>query len=376
MDVCMKILRVAGDIYPDVTGGLEIHAHEMSKMQAHCGNDVTVFTSNNNNLPAEEFKDGYRIIRYSRIIKIFGNSISSALLIKLVKNRNNFDIIHAHSHLFLSTNLCALMRFIGSSPLIISNHGLMSASAPVWFNKQYLKTIGKWTLNRADKIICYTHGEKENLEKLGIDSKKISVIHNGVDITLFSPSTSEKIADKKQILWVGRFVTGKGVEYLIEAFTLAHKKIPGTHLVLVGGGPEKPAIEDKIRKLHLQSSVTIMEYLDNDKLPQIYKKSDIFVLPSLMEGVPRTILEAMACGVPVVTTNLPHLVGIIEGAGLVVPPKDPKSLSDAILTILEDASLAEMMGQRGRNRIEQEYSWEDTVGKVLSLYESVIDSRR
>ena len=372
----MKILRVAGDIYPDVTGGLEIHAHEMSKMQAHCGNDVTVFTSNNNNLPAEEFKDGYRIIRYSRIIKIFGNSISSALLIKLVKNRNNFDIIHAHSHLFLSTNLCALMRFIGSSPLIISNHGLMSASAPVWFNKQYLKTIGKWTLNRADKIICYTHGEKENLEKLGIDSKKISVIHNGVDITLFSPSTSEKIADKKQILWVGRFVTGKGVEYLIEAFTLAHKKIPGTHLVLVGGGPEKPAIEDKIRKLHLQSSVTIMEYLDNDKLPQIYKKSDIFVLPSLMEGVPRTILEAMACGVPVVTTNLPHLVGIIEGAGLVVPPKDPKSLSDAILTILEDASLAEMMGQRGRNRIEQEYSWEDTVGKVLSLYESVIDSRR
>ena len=372
----MKILRVVGDIYPDVTGGLEIHAHEMSKMQAHCGHEVTVFTSNNGNLPEVEFKDGYRIIRYSRIIKIFGNSISLDLLIKLVKNRNKFDVIHAHSHLFLSTNVCALMRFIGSSPLIISNHGLMSASAPVWFNKQYLKTIGKWTLNRADKIICYTDGEKENLEKLGIDPRKIIVIHNGVDTTLFTCRTPEKTTDKKQILWVGRFVTGKGVGYLIDAFFRVLIKIPNAHLVLVGVGPEKLAIEDKIKKLHLQSSVTIIDYLDNDKLPQIYKNSDIFVLPSLMEGVPRTILEAMACGVPVVTTNLPHLVNIIEGAGLIVPPKDPTLLSDAILTILEDASIAENMGQRGRNKVEQEYSWEDTVGKVLALYSSVIGSRR
>jgi glycosyltransferase involved in cell wall biosynthesis len=376
MDERMKILRVVGDIYPDVTGGLEIHAHEMSRMQANCGHEVTVFTSNNNNLPEEEFKDGYRIVRYSRIIKIFGNSISLALLIKLVKNRNNFDIIHAHSHLFLSTNICALIRFIGSSPFIISNHGLMSASAPVWFNTLYLKTLGKWTLTRADKIICYTDGEKENIEKLGIDPKKISVIHNGVDTTLFVPRASEKIADKKQILWVGRHVPGKGVEYLIEAFSLVQKKIPGTHLVLVGVGPEKMAIEDRIRKLHLQSSVTFIDYLDNTELPGIYKNSDVFVLPSLMEGVPRTILEAMACGVPVVTTNLPHLVGIVDGAGLVVPPKDPALLSNAILTILEDASLAEKMGRRGRNRIEREYSWEDTVAKTLTSYESVIANRR
>ena len=371
----MKILRVVGDIYPDVTGGLEIHAHEMSKMQADCGHEVTVFTSNNN-LPEVEFKDGYRIIRYSRIIKIFGNSISLALLIKLVKNRNNFDIIHAHSHLFLSTNLCALMRFIGSSPLIISNHGLLSASAPVWFNNLYLITLGRWTLNRADKIICYTDGEKENIEKLRIDTKKISVIHNGVDTTLFIPRTSEKTADKKQILWVGRHVPGKGVEYLIDAFSRVLRKIPGTHLVLVGLGPEKLAIEDRLRKLYLQSSVTLIDYLDNAELPDVYKNSDLFVLPSLMEGVPRTLLEAMACGVPVVTTNLPHLVDIIDGAGLVVPPKEPTLLSDAILTILDDASLAEKMGQQGRKKIEQEYSWEDTVKKTLVLYESVIDSRR
>ena len=292
----------------------------------------------------------------------------------MLKNRYNYDIIHAHSHLFLSTNICALMRFIGSSPLIISNHGIMSASAPVWFNKIYLNTIGKWTLNRADKIICYTDGERENIEKLGVDHKKISVIHNGVDITLFAPKISENLKNRNQIVWVGRHVPGKGVEYLIEAFSQVQKKIPGAHLVLIGDGSEKTTIEEKIRKMHSQSSVTLIDYLDNTALPKIYNQSNVFVLPSLMEGVPRTLLEAMACGLPVITTNLPHLLDIVDGAGLVVPSKDPTLLSDAILTILEDAFLAEKIGQKGRSKIEHGYSWEDTVKKTLALYETVLDS--
>ena len=290
--------------------------------------------------------------------------------------RGEVDIIHAHSHLFFSTNVCVLARLLRSAPLVITNHGLISASAPRWLNALYKHTISRVTFLIADHIICYTAIEKENIEKLGIDHKKISVIHNGVDTTLFTPRDSEKKTDRKQILWVGRYIPGKGVEYLTEAFSRVREKIPGAHLVLVGEGPEKTAIEERIRKLHINGSVTMIDYLDNEKIPGIYKDSDIFVLPSLMEGVPRTILEAMACGVPVVTTDLPHLVDIIDGAGLVVPSKDPAVLSEAILTILEDPSLAETMSQRARTKIEQEYSWEDTVGKTLALYGAVIASRR
>ena len=286
------------------------------------------------------------------------------------------DIIHAHSHLFFSTNVCALARLFHSAPLVITNHGLISASAPAWLNNLYKHTFSRVTFHIADHIICYTAIEKENIEKLGIDPRKILVIHNGVDTILFTPKNSEQTTDKKQILWVGRFVPGKGVEYLIEAFSHVLIKSPGSRLVLVGVGPEKPAIKERIQKLHLQSSVTLIDYLDNEELPGIYTDSDVFVLPSLMEGVPRTILEAMSCGVPVVTTNLPHLVNVIDGAGLVVPPKESTLLANAILTILEDTSLAEKMGQQGRNKVEQDYSWEDTVGKTLALYESVIASWR
>ena len=368
----MKILRVVSDLYPAVVGGIGIHAHQMSTSQARRGHEITVLTLNQKKLTDYELINGYRVVRFPSYFTICGNSFAPGLILEILKKRRAVEIIHAHSHLFFSTNICALARLFHSAPLIITNHGLISASAPMWLNTVYKHTFSKATFHIADHIICYTAIEKENIEKLGIDPKKISIIHNGVDTTLFTPSTSEKISDKKQILWVGRFVTGKGVEYLIEAFLKVLKKIPGTHLVLVGVGPEKPAIEERIRKLHLQSSVTLIDYLDNEELPGVYKNSDVFVLPSLMEGVPRTILEAMACGVPVVTTNLPHLMDIIDGAGLVVPPKDLALLSNAILTILEDASLAEKMGQRGRKRIVQEYSWEDTVKKTLALYESQI----
>lgn len=372
----MKILRVVSDLYPSVVGGIGIHAHRMSTEQARRGHEVTVLTLNQKKKPETEFVDGYRVLRFPSYFTMRGNSFAPELIFEILRRRKSVDIIHAHSHLFFSTNVCVLARILHSAPLVITNHGLISASAPSWLNTLYKHTVSKVTFQIADHILCYTDIEKEKIVNLGIDPKKISVIHNGVDISLFAPRDSEKNSHNKQILWVGRFVTGKGVDYLIDALSQVRKMMPETALVLVGEGPEKKLIEDRIQNLHLQSSVTLIDYLDNTDLPKVYKNSDIFVLPSLMEGVPRTILEAMSCGIPVVTTNLPHLVEIIEGAGLVVPPKEPALLSDAILTILGDPSLAKMMGQHGRKKIEQKYSWEDTVGKTLRSYMLVIANRR
>jgi len=368
----MKILRVVSDLYPSVVGGVGIHAHQMSTAQAQRGHEVTVLTLNQKRLTDDELINGYRVVRFPSYLTICGNAFAPGLILEIMRRRRAVEIIHAHSHLFFSTNICTLARICHSAPLVITNHGLISASAPGWLNTLYKHTFSRATFHIADHIICYTDIEKENIEKLGIDSRKISVIHNGVDTTLFIPEHSEKPSDKKQILWVGRFVAGKGVEYLIEAFFRVLNKRPGTHLVLVGVGPEKPAIEDRIRKLHLQSSVTFIDYLNNEELPGVYQNSDVFVLPSLMEGVPRTILEAMACGVPVITTDLPHLRNIVKGAGFLVPPEDSRRLSEAILTILENPPLGEKMGRYGRIKIELGYSWEDTVKKTLELYESII----
>ncbi len=369
----MKILRVVGDIYPDVVGGLEIHAHELSKMQAKLGHTVMVFTSDTNNLPKEEFKDGYTIIRYFRIMKLFGNSISLDFFTRLMKNRYKYDIIHAHSHLFMSTNVCAFMRLIGSSPLVITHHGLMSASASVWLNTLYLKTIGRWTLNCADKIICYTDEEKARLRSfLNIDERKIVVIPNGVNTDLFCPDKNALRSSSPTILWVGRFVPGKGVNVLIDAFYLVNKHFPDARLLLVGDGPLRECITKQIENSGLTNSVRIFVHVDNAKLPEVYNESDIFVLPSLMEGVPRTILEAMACGKPVIITEFPHLEKIIEGAGLFTPPGDPVSLSKNIIRLLNDREFASNLGVQGRLKIVEQFSWHDTVEKTLTVYKSLL----
>jgi glycosyltransferase involved in cell wall biosynthesis len=372
----LKILRVVSDLYPSVVGGVGIHAHRMSVIQAQRGHEVMVLTLNQKKLADNELIEGYRVERFPVYFTICGNSFAPGLIREIMRLRRNVDIIHVHSHLFFSTNVCVLARLLRSAPLIITSHGLISASAPSWLNTLYKHTFSRATFHIADHILCYTDIERESIEKLGIDCRKISVIHNGVDTTLFAPCDSEKTGNGKQILWVGRYVLGKGVDYLIEAFFRVLEKIPDAHLVLVGEGPEKTVIEEKIRILQIKGAVTMIDYVDNDELPGTYNNSDVFVLPSLMEGVPRTILEAMSCGVPVVTTDLLHLVDIVNGAGLVVPPKDPAVLSAAILTVLQDPALAEKMGQRGRTKIEQEYSWEDTVGKTLAVYEAVIASRR
>jgi glycosyltransferase involved in cell wall biosynthesis len=367
----MKILRVVSDLYPSVVGGIGMHAHEMSKLQAKLGHDITVYTANKGNEPREDFRDGYKIIRLKNDLKLMGNSISFRLFRELFKIRNDFDIVHAHSHLFFSTNLCALVRKLGSPPLVITTHGgLISQTVPMWVHKIYIPTIAKWTFKSADKIICYTDEEIAGLTELGIEPHKIAIIHNGIDTKIFSSFIKEVNAN--QILWIGRFVPGKGVEYLIEAFDILIKKYPDLKLIMIGRGPLKGNIEQMIRDLNLSKNIIMKEFVPNSELPEIYQSSDVFVLPSLNEGIPRTILEAMACGIPVVCTELPQLVDVVEGCGLLVPVKDSQALAEGISRIVSDRGMAQKFGKNGRVKVVENYSWEDTVKKTVQLYEELI----
>jgi len=366
----MKILRVVSDLYPVVVGGLGLHAHEMSKQQAKLGNEVTVYTSNTDGRSVKEFKDSYSIIRFKSTLKIGGNSFMPMLFFKLFRKKNDFDIIHAHSHLFFSTNLCALLRRLGSPPLVITNHGLISQTVPMWVHKIYIPTIAKWTFKSADKIICYTENEKSFLVHLGIDSDKIVFIHNGTDTDIFSPCKKEK--NNNQILWIGRFTPGKGVKYLINAFNILVKKYPDFKLLMIGNGPLKNNIKQKIQDLNLGKNIILKEFVPNSKLPAIYCDSDVFVLSSLNEGVPRTVLEAMSCGVPIVCTNLPQLVSVVEGCGLLVPVEDSQALAEGISKIISDKELARKLGENGRTKVVESYSWEDTVKNTVQLYEELI----
>ena len=369
----MKILRVVSDLYPNVIGGIPLHAHYLSRDISKKGHFVTVFTCTNDRIKYKkryEKRDGYEIVYHKTFFSLLGNRFSPDILKSLMKTKNDYDLIHAHSHLYLATNVCSLVRKMGSVPLVITTHGLIGQTAPYWFSKSYLLSVGKLTLKCADGIISYTDVEKETLSKLGIDKKKIEVIPNGIDTKLFIPHKKE--GGDSQILWVGRFVPGKGVEYLIDAFNILLKEHSAAKLLMIGGGPLKEKIEQKIQDLDLAGSVFIKELIPNSKLPEMYQSSDVLVLPSIHEGIPRTILEAMACGVPVVCTELPQLVDVVKGCGLLVPLRDSQALANAISKIISDRKLAQKFGEKGRAKVVKNHSWEDTVKKTISLYEELI----
>lgn len=364
----MKILRISSDLYPGVVGGLGIHAHNLSISQAELGNEVTVLT---NSLISKDLCSStpYEIIQFPTKVQVLGNSISPSICNYIFKERKNFDIIHAHSHLFFSTNCTALAKKMGSSPLIITNHGIYSQSVPMGIQRLSMKTFWRWTLNSADRIICYTYEEKRNLIRNGITGSKIEVIHNGIDINLFSPGKKEP---RNQILWVGRYTPGKSVEYLIRAFEIVNEKFPNTKLVMIGDGPLKKSIEKMIRIKNLQNNVIMKNNISNLEIYQEYQHSKIFALSSIEEGVPRTILEALSCEVPVVCSDLPQLRGIVKGNGLLVEPRNSDEFAQSLMSLLTDNKMSREFGEEGRNKIVKNYSWNDTVEKTMELYENAL----
>jgi len=143
----VQILRVAQKLYPSVTGGGAYHVHALSRDQAAMGHDVTVLTVvQDGESPGVDERDGYSIVRCDAPVTLLGNTISPAVASHL-RTIDGYDVVHAHSHLYFSTNLAALARVLDDTPLAITNHGLYSQSAPKWLFDAYLRTAGRLTFD-------------------------------------------------------------------------------------------------------------------------------------------------------------------------------------------------------------------------------------
>jgi len=367
----LRILRVATDLYPEQLGGGALHAHMMSKRQAERGHNVTVLTSRHgdNSLPLQDRRDGYDIQRNWELAKPFGNSITPGTVRSLASRLDEYDVVHAHSHLYFSSNVAALLRRLSETPLILTNHGLISQTAPGAIQKLYLPTVGRFTFNSADRILCYTETDRDRLRDRNVTTS-ISVVHNGIDCSTFRPM--ESVTPRQQLLYVGRLKETKGVDRLIKAFAELYDGYPELTLSIVGEGPMRESLEVLCDRLDVDDRVTFRGTVPNEKLPRVYNESRVFVLPSDAEGLPRTVLESLACGTPVVTSDLPQLESVVEGCGYRVPPESIDELAGAIEQLLSDDATYRELSDRGRSRIESEYSWGETVSKTTAVYRDVL----
>lgn len=361
-------------LYPPDIGGVSIHADALSRAQVSMGHEVVVFTTRQSGMPRHEVRGGYEIYRFPELAHPFENPLTVSMMPALLTaNLRRFDIVHAHSHLFFSTNLAALRRKISSTPLVVTNHGFRVERGRGMDLLQgiYLATVGGCTLRSADKVISLTSDEARRVSSLKVDPAKSIVIPNGVDLDLFHPTGGTEA--KYTILWAGRFVEEKGLKYLLEAVRLISKGVPSVRLLLVGSGPLRDRLKSYAQQLGVSKNVVFRAFVDQATLASLMNESVLFALPSLSEGLSNVVLETMACAKPIVVTDGIGLNSAIGDAGVFVPARDPQSLAEAIMRLFSDEGLRIRLGQRGRSIAIKRFSWPTVAEAVSRVFQELLE---
>jgi glycosyltransferase involved in cell wall biosynthesis len=336
----------------------------MSRDQAALGHDVTVLTLGDR---SEERRDGYRVVRRPATVGALGNDISVGVGRYLRRQADAFDVVHAHSHLYSSTNLAALVRRVGGPPLAVTNHGLYSQTAPKRVFDAYLRTVGRWTFDTADVVFCYTDEDRGRLRDLGV-STRIEVVANGIDTGRFTPEgpVDDRLVGDPAVLFVGRLVEGKCPGDALDAFARLRDRFPDVGLTFCGDGPVRGDLEATVRERGLTGAVRFLGHVDYDAMPAVYRAADALVLPSRAEGLPRTVLEAMAAGVPVVVSDLEQVAPVVEGGGETAPVGDVAGFADRLATVLDAPGR-----YVPREQVAEGFDWASTVERTTDALREV-----
>ena len=381
-----KLCVVTHTFLPHV-GGIERVVYEQSKRLLQKQFDLMVLTNRINTAQQYSY-DGIKVRCYDSLSIGFRlgipypipNVTSYKTFLESVKSS---DLIHAHGHPYLSSLLAAKLAIKYSKPFVITQHNTFIEYGCFWDTVEKLNdlAVGKAVLKEADKILVVSNATKRYVSSLGADPKKITVLYNGVDMERFKPLTGSKDTVRKKlgipknavvVITVRRLVYKNGVDTLIDSAQIAIKKNPRLVFLVVGQGPDFTQVKTRIEQLGIGNNLRLAGFVSDEELPLYYNAADFFVLPSKSgEGLPLVALEAMACGLPVIATNIGGISEIMaDDYGKIVPPDNPVALAEAVL----DFSNRELAGVKNalRKLIKQKYSWDNNVKKLLGIYGELI----
>ena len=307
-----------------------------------------------------------------------------AVVHKLVKylHQSGTTILHCHSSkgAFVGRLAAAIAR----TPIVLftAHNSIFYEEWPAW-KKKLMATVEKILARFTDKIITVSDALKQEiLDREGLPPNLLTTIYNGIEIERFAQQTDSKTIRRNLNLpelgavigTIARLAPQKGISYFLKAASLL-KEYQVSFLV-VGDGPLREALEKEVEELGLNHRVIFAGQQDN--IPEILALLDIFVLPSVTEGLPLTILEAMAAGKPVVATRVGGVPeAILEGkTGLIVAPKDPEALAVALASLLGEKDRINRMGTYGQRYVQEKFTVEHMVQKTTDLYNQLLMKKK
>jgi glycosyltransferase involved in cell wall biosynthesis len=368
-------------------GGIEKVVYEQSK-RLRQRNFAPMVVTNRIDTPKSYVVDGIPVQCYESLNTGFRLGIPYSIptptsLETFLKAAKSSSIIHAHGHPYLTSLVAAKLAKHYSKPFVLTQHNTFIEYDNLFDDVERLNdlAVGTQTLKDADKIIAVSNATKQYVLSLGAKPKKVVVLHNGVDLVKFrmQPKKREEMRRKLGIpqdavvaLTVRRLVYKNGVDTLIESANIAVKKNPKIVFLAVGKGPDMNNVKSRIEQLGIAANFRLTGFVSDDDLPFYYNAADFFVLPSKSgEGLPLVALEAMACGLPVVATNVGGISEVmLDGYGKLVPPNQPQLLARAVL----EFAGVDFSSRRSELRalVEERFSWDTNVERLAQIYEELI----
>lgn len=368
-------------------GGIENVVYEQSKRLRQNNFEPMVIT-NRIGTPKQYVVDGIDVECYESLNTGFRLGIPYSIptvtsLETFLKAVKSSKIIHAHGHPYLTSLIAAKLAKRYSKPFVLTQHNTFIEYDSIFNGIERLNDliVGKQTLKDADKIIAVSNATKDYVLSLGAKPGKIKVLHNGVDLVKFRSLAGKREEMRRKlgipidgivVLTVRRLVYKNGVDTLIDSANIAIKKNPRIVFLVVGKGPDYNDVKLKAQQLGIKDNFRLAGFVSGEDLPFYYNAADFFVLPSKSgEGLPLVVLEAMACALPVIATNVGGIREILmEDYGKLVPPNKPELLAKAIL----DFAGVDFSSRREELRavMEEKYSWDVNVERLVEIYEDLI----
>ena len=400
----MKALFMTKEYPPQVYGGAGIHVEYLTRelarlidVEVRCFGDQDV---REGTLMAKGYQfDTSAFASCDKKLKSPLTSLSNCIAFNAVPI--DAQIVHCHTWYAHFGGIVAKISY--GIPMVITTHSLEPLRP--WKREQLgngydLSTwIEKTALEMADAIVAVSHGMKEDVLRLfNVDEHKVKVIHNGIDTEEYRPVESRDCFDQYGIdpdmpylLFFGRITRQKGIIHLVNAIKYLHE---GIQIVLCAGEPDTEEIRHEMEQTVAEvqkkrkNIVWIREWLPQKHKVELYSNASVFCCPSIYEPFGIINLEAMACGTPVVASAVGGIPEIVRNGetGLLVqfeqfkespfeaiyPDRFARDLAEKINLLMEDNELREKMGQQGRKRTEELFSWRTIAVEVLKLYEELV----
>lgn len=374
----MRVLLINYE-YPPIGAGAATATRAIARSLVAMGHEATVLAAGFGTLAGEAIEDGVCVIRLpsrrrradSATVPEMASFMAHAAwnVREVVRSKDVEGIIAFFS---IPGGPVALWASRDTGvPYVVSLRGgdVPGAEPGLGLVHRGLAPLRRWILRSARAVVANSEGLRTLSERA--DPAPVLVIPNGVDTSFFvPPSDSPAKKGPARLLFIGRFQQQKNLFWLLEQVAQVRRSAPAPFtLELVGDGPQRDALSARVGELNLSGIVNFHGWQDRDSLRAHYQAASLVINPSLYEGMPNVVLEAMACGCPILASRVPGNESVVSDGvtGWLFDLDDEKGFCGRISSVLEQPMLAASLGAAGRKRAEGEFSWARTANSYLEL---------